>query len=116
MNETLYNLMVVASQEADALIASGMPKQEAVRVSTEALADLVRAHGGIEKFHGLGQAIDIPDAPEIVKQVQQKISPWLWVLSVFGFGMALLNTHRISKIYGGWRAGKRAVREGRVPR
>lgn len=116
MNETLYNLMVVASQEADALIASGMPKKEAVRVATEALADLVRARGGIESFHGLGQTVDIPDAPDIVKQVQQKISPWLWLVSLTGFGLALLNTSRISKIYGGWRAGRKALREGRIPR
>lgn len=41
----------------------------------------------------------LPEAPDVVKQVQAKISPWLWILSVTGFGMALINTYRLKKMY-----------------
>lgn len=117
--DELYNLMVAASKEADTLIADGMPRQQATRIATDALADVVRSRNAEHVamgLYGLGDTVNIPDAPEVVKEIQQKISPWLWVFSVLGFGMAVMNTRRISKIYGGWRAGKQAVRQGRIPR
>jgi hypothetical protein len=54
---------------------------------------------------GIGQ-IDI----EAVKTAQKTISPWLWVFSVVGFGMALMNTHRISKMFGSWKKAKQALK------
>jgi hypothetical protein len=39
-----------------------------------------------------------------VTQISGMVSPWLWILSIFGFGMALLNTKRVDsmwKRYGG---------------
>jgi len=43
---------------------------------------------------------------EPVKAAREMVSPWLWVTSLVGFGMAILNTRRIAKMYRGWR-GKR---------
>jgi hypothetical protein len=47
-------------------------------------------------------------APSVVLKAQAVISPWLWIFSIVGFGMALINTRRISKIYGGWKAARRS--------
>lgn len=33
------------------------------------------------------------------ESISKLVSPWLWVLSIAGFGMALLNTSRISKMW-----------------
>jgi len=118
MNEgMLHGLMGVARDEANRLIASGMPKQQAVDVSVRALCDLVES-----RETGLGQQpltflspASPESAPEPVRKIQEIISPWLWIFSVVGFGLAILNTQRISRIYGGWRAGKKAVKEGKVP-
>lgn len=44
---------------------------------------------------------------EPVKAAREMVSPWLWVTSLVGFGMAILNTRRIAKMYRTWRA-KRA--------
>lgn len=44
---------------------------------------------------------------EPVKAAREMVSPWLWVTSLVGFWMAILNTRRIAKMYKNWRA-KRA--------
>lgn len=44
--------------------------------------------------------------PEQFRKVREAISPWLWILSVAGFGMAMLNTFRIKRIYGSWRRAR----------
>jgi hypothetical protein len=41
--------------------------------------------------------------PEQLETVKAAVSPWLWVFSLVGFGMAVLNTKRIAKMYRGWR-------------
>lgn len=44
-----------------------------------------------------------------IKAVREAITPWLWVTSLIGFGLGLLNTRRIAKMYTDWRrksAGK----------
>lgn len=38
-----------------------------------------------------------------IKAIREAVSPWLWVTSVVGFGLALLNTRRIARMYSGWR-------------
>lgn len=108
-----YELMQVATDEANALISKGMPKPEAMKLVCESLADVVRDY----EAGGLGQspAASIPEAPEVVKEISAKVTPWLWVVSITSFALALLNSSRIAKIYGGWRAGRKAVREGRAP-
>jgi len=66
---------------------------------------------------GLGEdpKFTVAPPPNVVDAAKTAISPWLWVFSVVGFGLALLNTRRISKIYGGYQAGRRALRRGEVP-
>jgi hypothetical protein len=49
-----------------------------------------------------------PTAPSAILKAHAAISPWLWIFSLAGFGMALMNTRRISKIYGGWKSARRA--------
>jgi hypothetical protein len=39
----------------------------------------------------------------IVAEVRSKVSPWLWVLSIFSFGIAVTNARRISKMFGEWK-------------
>jgi len=111
MNEkTLCGLMEVARDEANILIARGIPKQQAVEIAVRALGDVVQGHES-----GLGQApltflepsapaspASAFEAPEAIKEVQKVISPWLWIFSVVSFGMALLNTHRIKRLYRKW--------------
>ena len=46
-------------------------------------------------------------AVEAIKAAREMVSPWLWVTSLVGFGLAILNTRRIARMYKGWR-GKRA--------
>lgn len=40
---------------------------------------------------------------EPVKAAREMVSPWLWVTSLVGFGMAILNTRRIAKMYTTWK-------------
>lgn len=100
--------MQVATDEANRLIASGIPKQQAVEIAVRALGDVVQGHES-----GLGQApltflepsataSSAFEAPEAVKEVQKIISPWLWIFSIVSFSMALLNTSRIKKLYRKW--------------
>jgi hypothetical protein len=54
---------------------------------------------------GFGQIEILKQAAESepVKAVRETVSPWLWALSVIGFGMAVLNTQRIAKMYRSWK-------------
>ena len=36
---------------------------------------------------------------EPIKAAREALSPWLWIFSLAGFGMALLNTSRIKRVY-----------------
>ncbi len=64
---------------------------------------------------GLGEEVDdgeeespfeaLASKPEF-KQAREKLTPWLWVFSMFGFGMALLNTWRIKRIFKSWKGAR----------
>lgn len=45
-----------------------------------------------------------------VQEVKAAISPWLWVFSIAGFGLALLNTKRISRMFRTWKKGQMPAR------
>jgi hypothetical protein len=75
--------------------ASGLSMEAAVEVAVE--EELARRRNA-----GMGQSA--------IEAVHEAVSPWLWVLSVAGFGMALINTRRIKKMYGSWRAARAAHR------
>ena len=62
---------------------------------------------------GLGEEVDDGGDPlselsqsEEFKKVREKVTPFIWVLSSFGFLMALLNTHRIKKIFKSWKGAR----------
>ena len=53
----------------------------------------------------------IKQAQEIqanVKAVSAKVSPWLWIFSLCGLGLALWNKKQISDMYGNWKKAKAA--------
>jgi len=96
-----------AHREAMDLVANGVPFEQAV----EWASDLA-----IKRAKRRGQLGDvIADAETLAKEGQRIISPWLWVTSLLGFGLAILNAQRIAKMYGSWRAGKRAIKAGIPP-
>lgn len=76
------------------LAAKGVPAEQA----TAAAMRVIRRRPA-----GMGQEI-VPTAA--VESVRATVSPWLWILSLASFGMAFMNTRRISKMYGGWRGGQ----------
>lgn len=47
---------------------------------------------------------------EPIKAVRDAVSPWLWVTSIGGFVMALINTRRIAKMFGDWKRKPRGAR------
>ena len=68
---------------------------------------------------GLGEEVDegkpspldsFSQKPEF-KQMREKVTPWLWVFSMFGFGMAMLNTYRIKKIFRSWKGARQYARD-----
>jgi hypothetical protein len=73
------------------LAAKGVPVEQA----TAAAMRVIR-----RRPVGMGQEL-VPVAA--VESVRATVSPWLWILSLASFGMAFMNTRRISKMYGGWR-------------
>lgn len=105
-----------AADAARKLMARGYSQDQAIEIATEMAMKLVRERG-------LGAAPTTPAAPptEIdefaatskeyadlapIKAVREAISPWLWVTSLIGFGMGLMNSRRIAKMYGDWRKKK----------
>ena len=59
---------------------------------------------------GLGLGQDLLQAAQAdVANISAAVSPWLWILSVGGFLMAVLNKHQISQMYGSWKRMKREL-------
>jgi hypothetical protein len=93
----------------DSLEAQGVPRDVACRKVWEVanrMADRWEA-GGM----GAPSAVDlIRSAAESdpVRNVREAVSPWLWVLSIIGFGLGLLNTRRIAKMFKDWKRKKGA--------
>jgi hypothetical protein len=44
-----------------------------------------------------------------VVSIHKKVSPWLWILSVGGFAMAVWNKYEISSMYGSYKTMKKAL-------
>lgn len=57
----------------------------------------------------MGVTTALKDASELepVKAVREAVSPWLWIFSIISFGMAMLNTKRIARMYKGRMAVRR---------
>lgn len=96
------------------LLTEGYHPKAARRIVCTALANVLRKRGVEIPGAGVGQgdptevlrqAADI----EPIKKARETVSPWLWVLSIIGFGMTVLNTRRIARMFKNWKAkGKKA--------
>lgn len=100
----MRELYDAAAMEAARLVRErGIPPSVAVRIASDAAVE-------IRRQRGLGAVTDIvKDVAEAapVKEVRELVSPWLWVLSVISFGMAVTNYQRVSRMYGKWKRGGR---------
>tara|TARA_Y100000034_G_C6676031_1_gene296996 strand:- start:91 stop:369 length:279 start_codon:yes stop_codon:yes gene_type:complete len=43
------------------------------------------------------------------KDARERITPWLWVLSLGSFVLAMNNSSRIKKMYGSWKRAKKEL-------
>lgn len=84
----------------------GIPHRQACLMAARAvLRVLGEPPGG-----GMGEATSVLAKAaelELVKKVRGAVSPWLWVLSIGSFGMAVLNTKRIARMFKGWKGKAR---------
>ncbi len=87
------------------VLERGISPPEAVRMAARAAVQIAEG-GGL----GVGQVPDVVaaavDAPP-VKAVREAVTPWLWILSLVSFGMAVTNYERISRMFRDWRRKKR---------
>lgn len=89
-----------AANEATLLIQQGMSREDAIAVVSEAIIEVLQPEG-------LGQAFAERIAKvETIEKAKEFISPWLWVFSIVGFGLALLNTRRVSLMFRKFRKGQ----------
>lgn len=95
----------VVCRAANGLIAQGYSKEEAVRIACLAAGRVLQ-----KKAAGMGAPaaptiiLNAEDGPNgIIAEVKAQVSPWLWVLSVVSFGMALANARKIQKMFGEWK-------------
>jgi hypothetical protein len=116
-NEEYATLERCAADAARKLMARGYSQEEAIRISSEmAVAAMKKKYP-----HGFGAVPATPEPDPMdafmsqskaaaaiapIKALREAISPWLWVTSLIGFGMGLLNSRRIAKMYGDWRRKK----------
>lgn len=102
-----------ATAAVESLVAQGVPRAQAVPLVHRAIA---RMWAEKPSRSGLGDTADAVltdlktagDAAPI-KAVREAITPWLWVFSVVGFGMGLMNTRRISLMFENWKKKRRTA-------
>lgn len=92
------------------LLTRGYHPKAARRIVCEAFQRVVKKR--LEEWgsrHGMGQDSILTQAAQFepIKEVREAVSPWLWVLSLTGFGMTVLNTRRIARMFKGWRGKRR---------
>ncbi len=97
-----------------------MDEREVERQITAAVFEVLQKRGLPEEvlLSGLGEEVDVDenDSPisaiskiadsDKFKAARKQITPWVWVFSAFGFYMALVNTHRIKKIFKSWKGAR----------
>jgi hypothetical protein len=118
MTQEEYKLLIDCTAEAVRRLKSrGVPHDKAVEIATEMAVLAVKKKypgglGGIPvtptPLDTLAQESAAAAAVPIIKNIREAVSPWLWVTSLIGFGMGLLNSRRIAKMYGDWRKKKGA--------
>lgn len=99
MTSTVEQIVERAYNRAVYLMAEGYSQQEAVdRVCAEAVAEISRRPG-------LGEDL-VSSVQKEVQRASQAVSPWLWILSVVSFAMAVMNRAEIAKMFGSWKKMK----------
>jgi len=96
------------------LVKRGVPRGQAVALVHRAIARIWASRPPVART-GMGDEVDqmlmtMKSAGESapVKAVREAITPWLWVTSLVGFGMGLMNTRRISLMFTNWKNKKKA--------
>jgi hypothetical protein len=86
----------------------GVPIREACRMACRATTRaLGRAPGsGLGADEVLTALKDVGEA-EPIKALREAVSPWLWVSSLVGLGMGVINYRRIGRMFGSWKKAKR---------
>lgn len=79
------------------LIKAGVPVEEAINRACDEIA---------VRMITLGDDL-LEEAQSTVQKVGSVVSPWLWILSIGGFAMAVMNRQQIQKMYGSWKRAKR---------
>jgi len=102
----MHELYDAAAHEAARLVRErGIPPSVAVRIAADAAVEIQRSG------RGFGAVTDVvKDVAESapVKEARELVSPWLWVLSLVSFGMAVTNYQRVGRMYQKWKRGRRA--------
>jgi hypothetical protein len=101
-----------ASAAVDSLVQQGIPRTQAVSLVQKAIARMWAEKNASRS--GLGDTADavltdLKNAGEAapIKAVRDAITPWLFVFSIVGFGMGLMNTRRISLMFSNWKKKRR---------
>lgn len=110
-NEEFDVLTRCSANAARELMRRGIPQDRAIEIASDMAVKAVK----MKRQNGLGQVSVEPIdafaeqsqaaanlAP--IKALREAISPWLWVTSLIGFGMGLLNARRIATMYRGWKS------------
>lgn len=105
------SLMGAAVREAARLVREeGIPPSVAVGMAADAAVEI---HRGSPPARGpLGavtEALKDAAASAPVAAVREAVSPWLWVLSLVSFGMAVTNYQRVGKMFGSWQKRRRRI-------
>jgi hypothetical protein len=88
----------VVANRAVELIRSGVDPDKAVDLAC-------REYRGMA---GLGDGL-VETVESEVKSINTEISPYLWILSIIGFIMGVMNKAEISKMYGSWKRAKQKL-------
>lgn len=86
----------------------GIPHRKACLIAARAVLRVLGRPPG----SGMGQATAaLAKAAELapIKAAREAVSPWLWVFSVVSFGMAVLNTRRIGRMFKGWKGKQKTA-------
>jgi len=99
----MHEIYEAAAREAARLVRErGLPPSVAVKIAADAAVEIRRGRG-------LGAVTDVvKDVAESapVKEARELVSPWLWVLSLVSFGMAVTNYQRVGRMYSKWKRGR----------
>ncbi len=102
-----------AADAVESLVRQGIPRVQAVASVQRAIS---RLWAEKPSYSGLGDAADdvltnLKTAGEAapIKAVRDAVTPWLFAMSLVGFGMGIMNTRRISMMFENWKKKRRTA-------